>query len=538
MRTLTVGAAAVAAAVVLSATPEAEGAAGDLDPSFGNGGIVVSDIYPEAERGQAIALQEDGKIVVSGTRFADDELTVLRYNPDGSLDTTFSGDGSTFALGVSRGNDVIVRDDGKIVVAGEGDMHLARFNSDGGLDAGFGAGGVTGSQFFNPDDQDETYPPEMVRLIEGPGNSVIVAGTIDYGPYFFTFAKYDDNGVLDDSFGDDGQVQTDFTAPDDGADQEPFALVPYDGGFLAAGGRDVDDNSSDYATVIAKYDANGELDDSFGDDGKTTMDLFEFDDQIEELLPLEDGRILAIGTGTAGLPMGGADYQVFVMSFDPDGTATSTFGNDGVIIYPMEGQQEVHGAALMEDGKILIAGDWSDQQHDIFLMRLNPDGSLDQEFGDGGVSIVSTLPGNFELLNDIVVAEDGAIYGTGSVNPDSLGVAGGGGGAAFALFKFKSTAGVPRLMGDVDCSGGVSATDALALLRSQAGLPVQQEDPCPEIGEVVDIEEASPHPWGDVDCSGGVSATDALALLRSQAGLPVQQEDSCPDIGEEILVSE
>jgi hypothetical protein len=85
----------------------------------------------------------------------------------------------------------------------------------------------------------------------------------------------------------------------------------------------------------------------------------------------------------------------------------------------------------------------------------------------------------------------------------------------------------PGIMGDVDCSGGVNAVDALKVLRSNAALSVAQTPPCNIIGNLL------PH-VGDVDCSGGVNAIDALKILRHNAGLSVLQigpePDACPNI--------
>ena len=83
----------------------------------------------------------------------------------------------------------------------------------------------------------------------------------------------------------------------------------------------------------------------------------------------------------------------------------------------------------------------------------------------------------------------------------------------------------PLIQGDVDCTGAVSAADALAELRFVAGLPPQPAASCPALGS------GEPFPWGDVDCGGGVNSADALKTLRYIAGLPVDQLEPCPDVG-------
>jgi uncharacterized delta-60 repeat protein len=319
-------------------------------------------------------------------------------------------------------------------------------------------------------------------------------------------------------------VQTDFTAPGDSADQIPLAVTPYgtDGRFVATGWRDIEEDSDFTASVIAMYKANGSLDNTFGDDGKTTSDLFSGDDQFREVFVRADERIITVGDGEVVENDQLLDSTVFAAMFDPDGTSFDAFGAGGVIEYPMDGFQRVEAAAIAPDGKIVIGGGMENpfSTHNIFLMRLNPDGSFDPEFGTGGVSIID-LPTNADQLWDIAVAEGGEIFGAGSVA--------GAGGQQLAVFKFRGSPEPPGpvlTQGDVDCSGKVDAVDGLKELRYVASLPVSKPDTCPEIGaEVASI-------WGDVDCSEEVTVVDALKILRYEAALPVSQPDGCPKIGE------
>jgi|GEM_PF-1585857 len=91
------------------------------------------------------------------------------------------------------------------------------------------------------------------------------------------------------------------------------------------------------------------------------------------------------------------------------------------------------------------------------------------------------------------------------------------------------------LWGDVNCSGGVDAVDALQLLRYTVRLPVLQQEPCPDIGDTVSVD-GTPRLWGDVDGSGDVNAVDALKILRYVVMLPVQQQPETPPIGREVEV--
>jgi hypothetical protein len=91
--------------------------------------------------------------------------------------------------------------------------------------------------------------------------------------------------------------------------------------------------------------------------------------------------------------------------------------------------------------------------------------------------------------------------------------------------------------GDNNCSGAADPVDSLLTLRHDAGLSTNTGD-CPAMAQVVDAQNASPHPWGDVDCGGDVSPVDSLKLLRFDGGLSVDQEEGCPEIGAEVTIAE
>ena len=91
----------------------------------------------------------------------------------------------------------------------------------------------------------------------------------------------------------------------------------------------------------------------------------------------------------------------------------------------------------------------------------------------------------------------------------------------------------------MDCDGDTDAVDALKVLRHVAGLQVIQEEPCPEIGSDVEVTEddtTTTRKLGDADCDGDVDAVDALKKLLAVAGLPVNQEEPCPDIGSPVQI--
>jgi uncharacterized delta-60 repeat protein len=133
--------------------PSAALAAGALDPTFDGDGKVLTD-FGASDQADDLAIQADDKIVAAGASGGDFALT--RYNSDGSLDTSFDGDGKLVTdLGSSdRADAVAIQGDGKIVAAGRsgGDFALARYNSDGSLDTSFDGDGKLVTDFGTADD--------------------------------------------------------------------------------------------------------------------------------------------------------------------------------------------------------------------------------------------------------------------------------------------------------------------------------------------------------------------------------------------------
>ena len=138
-------------AFVIAATALA--APGDLDPAFNATGIVTTAIGSAADRAWAVALQPDGKIVAAGTsrNGTRDDFAVARYNPNGTPDTSFNGTGKvTTAISVdgSDARAVLIQPDGKIVVAGasssgpDSNYAVVRYNADGSLDTSFDGDGI------------------------------------------------------------------------------------------------------------------------------------------------------------------------------------------------------------------------------------------------------------------------------------------------------------------------------------------------------------------------------------------------------------
>ena len=180
---------------------------GDLDPTFGTAGIVTTNVGGNG-RALAVAIQSDGKVVTAGYIAATSYcFAVVRYNASGSLDTSFDGDGKLITAFATDGvgHDVAIQSDGKIVVAGytysgsSNDFAVVRYNTDGSLDTSFGAGGKAITDFGSVGDHGYSV------ALQSDGKIVVAGGT---GGYSFALARYNTDGSLDTSFDGDGRVTT------------------------------------------------------------------------------------------------------------------------------------------------------------------------------------------------------------------------------------------------------------------------------------------------------------------------------------------
>lgn len=369
---------------------------GDLDPSFGDGGVVMTDFNTSTDLANAVALQADGKLVVAGTTyinndFSDEDFAIARYNADGSLDTSFGNNGKVttdfpnLAAVISA---VAVQPDGKIVVAGgayplftfTGDFKVARYNPDGSLDTSFGAGGIVTTIFPG----DGSYAFALALQSDG---KIIAAGTdfFDFNPgdmsdTDFALARYNPDGSLDTTFGNGGTVTTDFLGHEDDVYS---VLIQPDGKIIAVGSANSPFDYYDFA--IARYLANGSLDTTFGTGGKVRTDFGNNDLDIANAAALQpDGKIVAAGTTMFDF---GVQQQFALTRSNSDGTLDKTFGTGGRLLIDFGSFAQSANAVLIQpDGKIITVGypNTEDENSDFLLARCNPNGSLDPGFGVGG----------------------------------------------------------------------------------------------------------------------------------------------------------
>ncbi len=387
-------------------------ASGDLDSTFDGDGKVLTDVSG-SDDGSAIAIQSDGKIVVAG----DDShnFVVVRYDSNGTPDSTFSGDGiviTDFDLGDDQANGIAIQPDDKIVVVGYADLDLnrdfalARYNSDGSLDNSFGLTGRVTTEFGSPDDQALDVQIDNQGRIVVVGKTCQTATTCD-----FALARYNSNGNLDPTFGNGGKVITDFLGGGDVANA--LAIQP-DGRILAAGWM----TDPTWHMAIARYQPDGTLDPTFGIAGTVMTDFGPGYEQAYDIGLLADGRIVIAGLSNenAGDP---TDFTV--VRYLSDGTLDLNFGTNGFVTTDFFSNDDiVFGLVVREDDKIIVAGYSRIDQTDVdfAVAQYTQNGLLDTTFGTGG-KVTTDFGGGFaDVGADVALQRDGKIVVVGSAHFD------------------------------------------------------------------------------------------------------------------------
>jgi uncharacterized delta-60 repeat protein len=338
---------------------------GFMDASFGYAGIVTTDLFGENDYAYAVAIQADGKIIVVGGTDTYSGFALARYNPDGSLDTTFDGDGivTTDFGGYDVGYDVAVQPDGQIVVAGtsEGDFAIARYNPDGSLDTTFDSDGKVTTDLYGENDY-------CFALSLAPAGKIVLAGnTILAGYYDFALARYNPDGSLDTTFDGDGKVTTDF-----GSHEFASAVAIQGNGQILAAGR-METGLDIYDFALARYNTDGSLDTTFSTDGRVTTD-FGSDDSCSGVAIQADGKIIL-----AGYAYNNTLYNVdFALArYNPDGSLDASFGLDGLVTTDFNNSNDMgYALAMQPDGKVVLVGSTYDQSSylDFVVARYNGDG--------------------------------------------------------------------------------------------------------------------------------------------------------------------
>jgi len=385
--------------------------AGALDGSFGSNGIVVNSHKPY-NLAESVVVQPDGCILVldDSCDGKTSAFALIRYSNKGVLDQTFNNSGTVYGP-FSSANSLLLQSDGKILVAGEyyngavNNLCVIRYNQDGSIDTGFGSGGIVQTTSDNNE-----FGCKIAIQSDG---KIIVAGNESIkGENFPFLMRLNIDGTFDTAFGAGTSDKT-FLNPNGffssltiGSNNEIFiATVNYSQEFIGLGFN------------ILKFTCNGLTDSTFGNGGLITDSLPVGEQYVYDLVVQSDGKLIAALTvdnlhhggvivttsltsailhltaSSASVSSGLSPWLnssvgpgIALVRYQVDGTRDIEFGSEGAAMYTAgSGGVTATAVVIQSDGKFTLTGQDDNNTGGFAVMRLNSDGSIDRGFGVNGM---------------------------------------------------------------------------------------------------------------------------------------------------------
>ena len=343
---------------------------GTLDATFGNNGKVVTDFDPtHRDQANAVAIQGDGKIIAAGfTSFSgsndntDFALAMARYHTDGTLDATFGNNGRVIT-NISNPSDfniyyresinaLAIQKDGKVIVTGTAFLNFAqsmdfitlRYHTNGSLDTSFGTNGRVFTNFPNPTPSEPNDSAGEIFLRSD--GKILIAGRVHHVSFDYGIARYNGDGSLDSSFGQNGQIASNFPRQASGNASKETAMAVQADGKIIIGGFTQSNGANLFA--LSRYEANGNFDSTFGNGGQVTANL---SGAIRSLTIQSNGKIIAAGTSSEN----SGDFRL--ARFNADGTLDENFMSGSTVTTDFSGNaDQLFATAMQSDGKIIAVG--------------------------------------------------------------------------------------------------------------------------------------------------------------------------------------
>jgi uncharacterized delta-60 repeat protein len=475
----------------------AAAAAGDLDPSFGSGGIVLDDVRTGGPFSRVNDLAVDatsGRVFVVGT--------VDGLDPGGSTEA-MPGIAAYSSSGTLLWKDTFEQrpcsDLGCPTLSGNN-----TFGNAAAIDPVDGTLVVAGF--------DEAVPSNTEPA---PAGCVPLDCTSVY-----VMKVSLDGGLVTPILGDVVNSAWQRTITTDEAcspnfDETSLGITPT-GDFLIGFGMCVDGSSGNHDFALVKFLASGDLDTSFGNNGLVLSDVGTGTDDLLQGLALQsDGKIVAAGTTRPCVGCFGEDYAL--VRYRPGGSIDASFGVNGRVTTDFDSLSDFgNGVAIQSDGKIVVAG--SAARTDAFsrarfgFARYLPDGSLDSSFGNGGRVVMLNTCGptacNQEEALDVAIDGQGRIVAAGDVEEDT----GGLGPSRFAVDRLLPT-------GEADTAFGTDGQVITAMgsdFSIARGVAIQSDDRIVAAGSVASFD-ATTNLFGAARYLAG-EALPAPDLVESAVG--------------------
>ena len=372
-------------------------------------GKLIASVGVGTSKARGAAVQPDGKLLLAGEctgGATGTDFCTLRYNANGTPDTGFGIEGlvtTSFGPNKDTANAIAIQANGKIVVAGGcwlyapiDSLCAVRYNQDGTLDSSFGAGGKLVTTV------ETTYEFAVVNAIAlQPDGKIILAGTctINGTDSFFCARRYQSNGAVDTGFGIAGKA---LTLLGDGSNNVLAMSLQYDGKIILAGGCH---NGTNNVFCAARYTVNGTLDATFAVAGKL-IDASGAIGLTRAIAIQPDGKIL-FANGCSANPLS----WICLSRYRADGQIDSGFGAAGTVATTpdINSPRVANAIALQPDGKVLIGGYCGNGTNlDFCALRFHSDGTYDSSFGTAGKVLTAIGTGN-DYANAVVLQSDGKI---------------------------------------------------------------------------------------------------------------------------------
>ena len=409
--------AAIAMVTSLLTSHRIEAAAGDLDPRFGNGGVAFTDFSQTTELAYSVTVQADGKIVLCGQSGVSPNLhsALARYNRSGRLDSTF-GTGGKVTVTFNSVSDYLyaaaIQSDGKIVAAGSSATSF--------LLARFNADGSLDQAFGTNGSVETTFGDQNAEargIVIQPDGKIVAVGVSGAGSYSelndFVLARYNSDGSLDQTFGTAGKVKTHFPGVDNTGSSATSVALQADGKLVVGGYRKQSDRTP-HEFALARYNSNGALDSAFGQAGKAMTRVGLGDAYSFGITLQSSGRIVLAGYSSTSL-----DHDFTLVGYTANGTLDSTFGTGGIVTTDFSGGTDdiAYAMTRQSDSKLVVAGRTGEYpENDFAVARYSSNGQLDQTFGVGG-KVVSDFSSIDEAFG-VAVQSNGRIVVAGIAFPN------------------------------------------------------------------------------------------------------------------------